>query len=113
MSATGAIVPIQFRICDANGVSVGPPRLATVAAPIDKSNKNAVATGSCEPLLGLLPTCLPVLNPAQDRFEWQSSTQMWQFRQDTRGLTPGFHKFWVQLNDGTHIEYVFNVQAKA
>ena len=103
----GAVVTITFRVCDANGVSVGPPRLAGVAAPTELNG--AVAKGACAPLLSLIALCLPVLSPTDTAFIWQSGSSLWQFRQDTSGLSAGAHTFVVKLNDGTQMTYTLNI----
>jgi hypothetical protein len=80
---------ISFVVCNASGVPVGAPRLASVKAPHDASS-NAAAKGDTA-------------------FHWNTTTHRWEFRHDTTGLAKGTHVFKVSLPDATTMSYTLQI----
>jgi len=89
----GSTVPTKFRVCDANGVSVGP----TVATP------NVVSSYRIQ---GIMNTTLADVDEAVDSttpdttFRWSSTDQLWIFNTKTGPNTTLKYKnatYWLQI----------------
>jgi YDG domain-containing protein/Big-like domain-containing protein len=100
----GSTVPTKFRVCDANGVSIGTPGVVTgyglVAAAISPSITVDEDTYSTTP---------------DTAFRWDSTGQQWIFNQSTKnngtlnqaGTT---YYFGIQLNDGSWIYFQYGLK---
>jgi hypothetical protein len=95
-------VPVKFRVCDANGVSIGTPGIVTgTGAPVLVSKTNG-AGGVDEAVYSTTP---------DTAFRWDATAQQWIFNQNTKNLVSGvIYTFKIPLNDGTDIVYTFGVR---
>jgi len=96
-------VPAKFRVCGADGVSIGPP-VAVVSSFVLYGTYN----GTIEPF----PNELAADSTTPDAaFRWSASDQQWIFNISLKNLTPGVtYVYRVYLNDGTHIQFQFGVK---
>jgi hypothetical protein len=99
----GSTVPVKFRVCDANGVSIGTPGVVTgtPAAPVLVSKSSGVG-GVDESVYSTTP---------DSSFRWDPSAQQWIYNQATSNLTSGVsYTYRIPLNDGTWITYRFGIK---
>jgi hypothetical protein len=99
----GSTVPVKFRVCDANGASIGSAGVVTgsAAAPVLLS-KSTGAGGVDESVYSTTP---------DTSFRWDPSAQQWIYNQATSNLTPGVvYTYKIPLNDGTWITYRFSIR---
>ncbi len=99
----GSTVPVKFRVCDANGVSIGTAGVVTgnPAAPVLVS-KSSGAGGVDESVYSTTP---------DSSFRWDPSAQQWIYNQATSNLTSGVaYTYRIPLNDGTWITYRFGIK---
>lgn len=99
----GSTVPVKFRVCDANGVSIGTAGVVTgsPAAPVLVS-KSTGAGGVDESVYSTTP---------DTSFRWDPSAQQWIYNQATSNLTSGVaYTYKIPLNDGTWITYRFSIR---
>jgi hypothetical protein len=89
----GRTVPVKFRVCDANGVSIG-----TAGVVRDFYELRSSDPAGRSPVFSTTP---------QAAFRWDSTDRQWIFNLDTRILTSGTHRFAIELNDGTTIAFEF------
>jgi hypothetical protein len=94
-------VPSKFRVCDANGVSIGTPGVVTGFA------LTAVYARDEE-----LPVNEAIISTTPDTtFRWSASDQQWIFNLSTKNLFVGrTYTYTVYLNDGTQFTYGFTVK---
>ncbi|MBV9279667.1 MAG: PxKF domain-containing protein [Chloroflexi bacterium] len=101
----GRTVPLKFRVCDANGNSVGPTAAAsTVVAYFAVANAKANCS-SC--------TVDETINSTtpDTAFRWDSTSMQWIYNLSTKNLVSGTSYFYdIALNDGTHIDFNFAVK---
>jgi hypothetical protein len=96
----GSTVPIKFRVCDANGVSVG---TAGVVVSFQLYATQAAAT----------PTVNEVVDATTPdaAFRWDPTAQQWIFNLSTKALANNTKYFYrIKLNDGTVIEFSFGLK---
>jgi len=97
----GSTVPAKFRVCDANGVSIG--AVGTVAT------------------FRLVQTVIGTVSQAVDEavdsttpdtaFRWSSTDQQWIYNVNTKSLKASYTYYYdVTLNDGTHILFHFGLK---
>jgi hypothetical protein len=99
----GSTVPVKFRVCDANGVSIGTAGVVTgtPAAPVLVS-KSTGAGGVDESVYSTTP---------DTSFRWDPSAQQWIYNQSTGNLASGAaYTFKIPLNDRTWITYRFGIK---
>jgi hypothetical protein len=99
----GSTVPVKFRVCDANGMSIGTAGVITgsPAAPVLVS-KSTGAGGVDESVYSTTP---------DTSFRWDPSAQQWIYNQATSNLTSGVvYTYKIPLNDGTWITYRFSIR---
>jgi len=99
----GSTVPTKFRVCDANGVSIGSPGLVTGYGLIGTSSGTSYSVDET------------VYSTAADNaFRWDPSAQQWIFNQSTKNnpslAALGVMYYFVNLDDGSQI--FFNYQLK-
>ena len=93
----GSTVPLRFRVCDADGVSIGTPGVVHAFALVKASADPNAAVN--EPPTSSMP---------DTAFRWDATSQQWRFNLSTRGLTSGTkYAYVITLNDGTTIAFSF------
>jgi hypothetical protein len=102
-------VPIKFRICDANGVSIG----GSVAAVFDTS----VTGGVAAPYLYMTIAGSPAVdetalsNTPDPQFRWDASAQQWIFNLNTSNLSANNSYYYhIYLKDGSTIDFKFGLK---
>jgi hypothetical protein len=94
-------VPAKFRVCDANGVSIGTPGLVTGFFLIAKI-AGTVTTTVNETVLSTTP---------DTAFRWDAAEQQWIFNISTKNLAANTtYAYRISLNDGTGIDFRFGVK---
>jgi hypothetical protein len=96
----GATIPAKFRVCGANGVSIGTPGVVAnfaltqiVAGTVFNVDETVAATN------------------ADTAFRWDSSAQQWIFNISTKSLAAGStYVYTIKLNDGTAIGFQFGLR---
>jgi hypothetical protein len=96
----GSTVPAKFRVCDANGVSIGTPGVVstfvlykTIAGTEDTLN---------EPVNSTTP---------DTAFRWDPTDKQWIFNISTKNLTKNkTYIYLITLNDGTTIQFQFGLK---
>ena len=97
----GSSVLIRFRVCSANGISIGTPGLVTSFRLVQTLNGTAVNHVNE----------LPLLLPPSASFQWNPFLKEWFFVLSTRGLAAGkTYAYRVGLHDGTAIDFRFGVR---
>jgi hypothetical protein len=94
----GRTVPVQFRVCDANGVSIGSSGVVT----------SFLLTGTFN---GTLSTVVDTVSATNNdtAFRWDSTNQQWIFNLSTSSLSAGkTYIYTIKLNDGTIVNGVTN-----
>jgi hypothetical protein len=92
----GSTVPAKFRVCDANGDTVGTSGLVHSFELVKR-----VSDGGGE----------EVLHQAWNDGEFKYSNHAWKLNLDTKSLDSGFTYFWsVHLDDGTSIDFRFHLK---
>jgi len=89
----GRTVPVKFRVCDADGVSIGSAGVVSDFYELPPSG-------------GVDRPAVPSTNQ-QTAFRWDPADRQWIFNLDTRALASGTHRFAIELNDGTTIAFGF------
>jgi hypothetical protein len=87
----GRTVPVQFRVCDGKGVSIGTPGVVS----------SFLLTGTYN---GTLATEAEMVSATNNdtAFRWDSTNQQWIFNLSTNGLSLGqTYIYTITLNDGT------------
>lgn len=97
----GATIPIKFRVCDANGVSIGSPGVVT-SLRLVRVLQGTVTTEV---------TVEPGSTTPDTAFRWDPSAQQWIFNLSTKELAAGSTYFYsIGLDDGTSIEFSFGLR---
>lgn len=97
----GATIPIKFRVCDANGVSIGSPGVVTSFRLVRVLQGTVTTEVTVEP-----PSTTP-----DTAFRWDPSAQQWIFNVSTKELAAGSTYFYsIGLDDGTSIEFSFGLR---
>jgi len=95
----GSTVPLKFRVCDANGNSIGSPG---VVKSFTMSGAYGVVHGIDETIVSTTP---------DTAFRWDSTGQQWIFNLNTKALqTPSTQQGVITLNDGTSIIFYFGLK---
>jgi HYR domain-containing protein/surface protein with Ig-like domain len=101
----GSTVPAKFRVCDAQGTSVGP----TASASTVVSNFRLIQV-----INGLVPTQVDEAvdsGTPDSAFRWDSTDQQWIFNISTKNLGANrTYVYQITLNDGTAIEFQFGLR---
>ncbi len=96
----GATIAAKFRVCDANGVSIGAAGVVSNFA----LTRAVAGTGTNveEPVTA---------TNADAGFRWDSTAQQWIFNISTKGLAAGnTYVYIIKLNDGTSIGFQFGLK---
>ena len=105
----GSTVPAKFRVCDANGVSIG-PNGATGNGPTTKIVASFYMIGSTTGTVANVNE--PVASTTPDTaFRWDSTNQQWIFNISTSNLSASTtYKYEITLNDGSTIDFQFGLK---
>ena len=97
----GSTIPVKFRVCDANGVSIGTPGVVSSFRLLRIVEGTAATDVTIEPLSTTPDTA----------FRWDPSAQQWIFNLSTKDLASGAtYIYSIGLNDGSSIEFSFGVR---
>jgi len=100
----GSTVPTKFRVCDANGVSIGTAGVVTSYGLILQVTDSSLAVDESQ-----------YSTTPDTAFRWDSSAQQWIFNQSTKN-NPTLNKantryyFRIFLNDGTYIDFQYGLK---
>src|SRR5205085_2650915 len=72
----GSTVPAKFRVCDANGSSIGTPGVVKAFDQVQVSNGTVTVVNE------VIPSTTP-----DSSFRWDPTAQQWIFNMSTKGLT--------------------------
>jgi hypothetical protein len=97
----GRTVPAKFRVCDANGASVG------AAGTVSSFRLTQVLAGTA-----MTPVDQSVDSTSSfDTFRWDPIAQQWIFNISTKELAPNrTYVFRISLNDGSAIDFRFGLR---
>jgi hypothetical protein len=96
----GSTVPIKFRVCDANGNSIGTPGVVT----------NFRMTGVWSQTQSFVNEDIVSTTP-DAAFRWSATDQQWIFNLNTKNLTAGrTYAYSIDLADGTNISFCFGLK---
>jgi hypothetical protein len=96
----GSTVPAKFRVCDANGNSVGTAGVVT-------SIKQVQTLNGVESTVNETPDS----TTPDTAFRWSASDQQWIYNLSTKSLTAGrTYTYRVTLNDGTWFDFKFGLK---
>jgi uncharacterized repeat protein (TIGR03803 family) len=96
----GATVSAKFRVCDANGVSIG------AAGVVSSFSLKQIIAGT----VANVDETVTATN-ADTAFRWDSSAQQWIFNISTKSLQAGnTYVYAIKLNDGTEIGFQFGLK---
>jgi hypothetical protein len=94
-------VPAKFRVCDANGISIGTPGVVSSFKLVQKVSGTAVDTVD-EDVVSTTP---------DTTFCWSSTDQQWIFNMNTKNLLANYtYVYIVTLNDGSPIQFQFGLK---
>jgi hypothetical protein len=96
----GATVPAKFRVCDANGVTIGTPGVVIAFNLIQIVG--GTQTSVDETVVSTTPDMA---------FRWDATAQQWIFNISTTALSANqTYMFQIQLNDGSSIFFQFGLK---
>ena len=94
-------IPVKFRVCDANGVSIGTPGVVTSFTLIRLIQGTVTTEVNVEPTSTAPDTA----------FRWDAAGQQWIFNLGTKDLAAGAtYTYRIRLDDGSSIEFRFGVR---
>jgi hypothetical protein len=94
----GRTVPVKFRVCDANGNSIGASGVV-VSFKLVRKVMGTVSLTVNEDIASTTP---------DTAFRWDATAQQWIFNVSTKNLQAGYtYYFEITLNDGTKIQFSF------
>ena len=97
----GSTVPVKFRVCDANGVSIGTPGVVSQFILVAK-----VKDATNEPITETIDSTTPDI-----AFRWSATDQQWIFNLNTKNLTKDYMYYYrIVLNDGSSIYFNFKTK---
>ena len=96
-----ATIPVKFRVCDANGVSIGTPGVVTSFTLLRVIQGTATTEVTVEPVSTIPDTA----------FRWDPADEQWIFNLSTKDLAAGAtYAYGIGLADGSSIEFRFGVR---
>lgn len=96
----GRTIPAQFRVCDANGASIGTPGVVT------SFNLIQIAAGTVTDVDESVDS-----TNSDSSFHWDSAAQQWIFNISTKPLSAGYtYVYAITLNDGTTINFQYGLK---
>lgn len=97
----GSIIPVRFRVCGADGISIGDPGVVADIRLVQISSGTA---------FGNAVTAAKESAP-DTAFRWDSAEQQWIFNLSTRYLNPNYtYHYQIVLNDGSEIGFALGVK---
>lgn len=97
----GSMVPAKFRVCDAQGISIGPTSSQPTVV------QSFLQTGTSTDPTATVDESTYSGTPDQ-AFRWDATNQQWIFNMSTKGLTSGTTYYYsINLIDGTAITFQF------
>jgi Tol biopolymer transport system component len=97
----GRTVPAKFRVCDANGVSIGTPGVVSAFFLVQ-----IIGGASATTVEDVVDT-----NNPDTAFRWDPTSQQWIFNITTGNLTAGnTYVYAITLNDGTTINFQYGLR---
>jgi Bacterial Ig-like domain (group 3)/Abnormal spindle-like microcephaly-assoc'd, ASPM-SPD-2-Hydin/Bacterial Ig-like domain (group 2) len=97
----GQTVPAKFRVCDANGVSIGTS--GVVSSFLLTQTVSGTVTTNVEDIVDT--------NNPDTAFRWDSTDQQWIFNISTQNLTANYtYVYTITVNDGTVINFQFGLK---
>jgi len=97
----GSTVPAKFRVCDANGNSVGTAGVVTSFRQVQVVSGTVVSTVD-EDVVSTTPDAA---------FRWSATDQQWIFNMNTKSLGTNKTFFYeITLNDGSKISFKFGLK---
>jgi hypothetical protein len=94
-------VPAKFRVCDANGLSIGTPGVVA-SFRLMKTVSGTVVDVVDEAVDSTTPDAY---------FRWDFTAQQWIFNMNTKSLLANVTYFYrIALNDGTSIDFTFGLK---
>jgi hypothetical protein len=97
----GRTVPAKFRVCDANGASIGTPGVVSSFKLVKRVSGTVVAMVN-EDVASTTP---------DTAFRWDPSDQQWIYNVNTKGLpTNTTYYYEIKLKDGTVIPFHFGLR---
>lgn len=97
----GSTVPAKFRVCDANGNSIGTAGLVSAFRLVQTKSGTVVNT---------VDEVVDSTTPYAE-FRWSSSDQQWIFNMSTKSLKANYTYYYdIALNDGSHIYFQFGLK---
>ena len=96
-----ATIAVKFRVCDANGVSIGTPEVVTSFTLLRVVQGTVTTEVSLEPESTTPDTA----------FRWDPASQQWIFNLSTKNLAAGAtYLYSIGLADGSSIEFSFGLR---
>lgn len=96
-----ATIPVKFRVCDANGVSVGTPGVVASFTLVQ------VVQGTVTTEV----TVDPAATTPDTEFRWDPTSQQWIFNLSTKDLAAGAtYVYRILLGDGSSIDFSFGLR---
>jgi hypothetical protein len=97
----GSTVPAKFRVCDANGNSVGSAGVVSSFKQVQVVSGTAVSTVD-EDVVSTTP---------DGSFRWSATDQQWIFNLNSKGLNANKTYYYrITLNDGSTIDFHFGLK---
>ncbi len=97
----GSTVPAKFRVCDANGYSVGTPGVVSMFKLVTMIAGTA-STSVNEDVISTTP---------DPYFRWDETAQQWIFNISTKGMAKNMtYVYLITLNDGSTIQFQFGLK---
>jgi hypothetical protein len=96
----GRTIPAKFRVCDANGVSIGSAGVVTSFSLVQVISGTTTAVD--ETVSATTPDTV---------FRWDPTAQQWIFNISTGALSAGqTYVYSIQLNDGSSIGFQYGLR---
>jgi hypothetical protein len=97
----GSTVPAKFRVCDANGVSIGSAGVVSTFRLTAKYTLSSAETVD-EPVIATTP---------DTAFRWSADDQQWIYNISTKSMVKNVtYAYTIWLNDGSTIEFRFGLK---
>jgi hypothetical protein len=97
----GSTVAAKFRVCDANGLSIGTPGLVTCFRLTERVHGTVVDYVD-ETVTSTTPDVA---------FRWDAAAQQWVFNISTKGMSTGYtYRYAIELDDGSELAFRFGLR---